>query len=75
MNINIHIDIHMSRPIPAPQKTIQNTLCQRGDTLGWGHSERLYKAPTDYTKPRNIRQRPRNSIQSPDRQYKAPERL
>ena len=39
-----------------------------GDRLGWGHIRRLYKAPTDYTKPRNI-------IQSPDRLYKDIERL
>ena len=43
-----------------------------GDTLGWGYPKRIYKAPTDYTKPRNIRQTPRNTIQSPDRLYKAP---
>ena len=34
-----------------------------GDRLGWGHIKRLYKAPQDYTKPRQ-------TIQSPDRQYK-----
>ena len=34
-----------------------------GDRLGWGHFKRLYKAPTDYTKPQKI-------IQSP--LYKAP---
>ena len=28
-----------------------------GDRLGWGHIKRLYKAPTDYTKPQNIIQR------------------
>ena len=34
--------------------------------IDWGGdtSDRLYKAPTDYTKPRNIRQSPRNIIQS-----------
>ena len=46
-----------------------------GDTLGWEHLKRLYKAQTDYAKPRNIRQSTRNTIQSPDRRYKAPERL
>ena len=42
--------------------------------IDWGgdKSDRLYKAPTDYTKPLNIRQSPRNIIQSPDRLYKAP---
>ena len=27
------------------------------DRLGWGHLKRLYKAPTDYTKPRQAMQR------------------
>ena len=40
----------------------------RGDRLGWGHMRILYKAPTDYTKPRK-------TIPSPDRLYKAPKRL
>ena len=38
--------------VGTPQKTIQS-------------SDRLYKAPTDYTKPRQ-------TIQSPNRLYKAP---
>ena len=36
--------------------------------IGVGHIRRLYKAPTDYTKPRQI-------IQSPDRLYQATKRL
>ena len=45
-----------------------------GGGIHWGGdtSDRLYKSPTDYTKPRNVRQSPRNTIQSPDRQCKAP---
>ena len=41
----------------------------RGGGIDWGGdtSDRLHKAPTDYTKPRNIKQSPRNTIQSPDR--------
>ena len=37
--------------------------------------DRLYKAPTNYTKPQQTIQSPRKTIQSPDRLYKDPERL
>ena len=39
-----------------------------GGGIDWDRDtpNRLYKAPTDYTKPRNIRQSPRNIIQSPE---------
>ena len=43
-----------------------------GDTLGWGSPDRLYKDPTDCTKPRQTIQSPRNTIQRPNRLYKAP---
>ena len=39
-----------------------------GDRLGSGHPKRLYKAPTDYTKPQQ-------TIQNPNRIYKAPQSL
>ena len=37
--------------------------------------KRLYKAPTDNTKPQKDYTKPQNIIQSPDRLYKAPKRV
>ena len=71
------IDAHASSPTwqsalgnralwgaPAPPwDTAAAALGPGGDTSGWGHLKRLYKAPTNYIKPQNI-------IQSPNRLYK-----
>ena len=53
-----------------------------GRPLGEGHGrrrgarpDRLYKAPTDYTKTLKDFTKARQTIHSPDRHYKAPERL
>jgi len=54
-----------------------------GDRLGWGHIRILYKAPEDFTKPRQTIQSPKatklqkdytklqKNIQSPKKLYKA----
>ena len=45
----------------------QNKMKNQPSNLGRDTPKRLYKAPTDYTKPRNITQSPRHTIQ--DFQY------
>ena len=37
--------------------------CLLPDRAGWGHIRILYKAPTDYTKPRQTLQSPKKTIQ------------
>ena len=41
-----------------------------GDRLEWGHPKRLYKAPTDYTKPQKILEEAPTDYTKPQKHYK-----